>query len=168
MSEVTGFTHRAITLDSLQVTPTAAVHEMGLTNSWGSPKQTIQTFFTIEASSTETLAVFTDGSPAVAFRRNRRGLDIFVGVPALTPELVRAFAQTAEVHLFTAVNVAVWAVEGCLSTQAHATGRLAIQTGRSRTVVDALTGAELGRGPSLTLPMEAGDMRLLRYGAVRP
>jgi len=163
MSEVTGFTHRAITLDSIQVTPTAAGHEMGLTNSWGSPKQTIQPLFTIEASSTETLAVFTDGSPAVALRRNRRGLDNFAGVAALTPELVRTFAQTADVHLFTEVNVAVWAMEGFLSTQAHMAGPHAIQTGRSRTVVDALTGAKLGRGPSFTLPMEAGDVRVLRY-----
>jgi hypothetical protein len=69
----------------------------------------------------------------------------------------------ADVHLFTEANAAVWAAEGFLSIQAHKTGPLVIQTGNSHTVVDALTGAKLGRGPSITLPMEAGEVRVLRH-----
>ena len=69
----------------------------------------------------------------------------------------------AGVHLFTDENAAVWAAEGFLSVQAHKSGPLMIHTGRSRTVSDALTGAKLGRGPSFTLYLEAGEVRVLRY-----
>ena len=162
MNEVTGFRHRTVSPGSAEVTPTEAGRKVGLTEPWG-PKQTIQPLFTVEANPAETLATYQDGSPALAIRHSQRGLDIFVGVPGLTPELVRAFARMSGVHLFTEANVAVWAAEGFLSIQAHKSGPLVIQTGRSRTVVDALTGAKLGRGPSLTLPLEAGEVRVLRY-----
>ena len=162
MNEVTGFKHRAVSLDSAEATPTAAGREQGWAKSWG-PKEAIQPLFAVEASPAETLAVYKDGSPALAIRRSPRGLDIFVGVPALTPELVRAFARMAGAHLFTEENAAVWAAAGFLSIQAHKSGPLMIQTGRSRAVTDALTGAKLGRGPTLTLPMEAGEVRVLRY-----
>ncbi len=162
MDEITGFKHRAISLHSAEATPTEAGRKLGLTQSWG-PKETIQPLFTVEAHSGETLATFSDGSPAVAVRRHQGGLDIFLGVPALTPELVRALARMSGVHLFTEENTAVWAAEGMLSIQAHKAGPLVIKTGRSRAMSDALTGAKLGRGPSLTLPMEAGEVRVLRY-----
>jgi hypothetical protein len=109
------------------------------------------------------LATYQNGSPAVALRSSRRGLDIFVGVPALTPELIRACARIANVHVFTEENAAVWAAERFLSVQAHKSGPLVIQTGHSRAVEDALTGVKLGRGPCLTLPMEAGEVRVLQY-----
>jgi len=162
MNEVTGFKHRVVSPGSAEVIPTEAGHKVGLTKPWG-PKEPIHPLFTVEANPAETLATFKDGSPAVALRHSRRGLDIFVGVPALTPELLRAFARMAGVHLFTEENAAVWAAEGFLSIQAHKHGPLMIQTGRRRTVSDTFTGAKLGRGPSLTLPMEAGEVRVLRY-----
>lgn len=162
MSEVTGFKHRAVSPASAEVTPTEEGRKMGLSESWG-PKETVQPLFTVEANQAETLATYKDGSPAVAVRRSPHGLDIFLGVPALTPELVRAFARMAGVHLFTETNAAVWAAEGFLSIQAHSSGPLMIQTGNSRSVVDALTGTKLGHGPSIPLPMEAGEVRVLRY-----
>ncbi len=136
--------------------------EMGLPEPW-EPKVTIRPLFTVDANPAEPLATYQDGSPAVAVRRSPRGLDIFLGVPALTPELVRAFARITDVHLFTEANAAVWAAEGFPSTQAHSSSPLMIPTGNSRSVVDALTGEKLGRGPDLTLPMAAGEVRVLRY-----
>lgn len=162
MNEVTGFKHRAVSPSSAEATPTEAGRKLGLMKPWG-PKEAVQPLFTIAATAEETLATYSDGSPAVAVRRNQRGLDIFLGVPGVTPELVRAFARISGVHLFTEENAAVWAADGFLSIQAHQSGPLGIQTGRSRPVSDALTGAKLGRGPSLTLPMEAGEVRVLRY-----
>jgi hypothetical protein len=162
MNEVTGFKHRAVSPASAEATPTEAGRKLGLTKPWG-PKEAVKPLFTVEATSEETLATYLDGSPAVAVRRSQCGVDIFVGVPALTPELVRAFARMAGVHLFTEENAAVWAAEGLLSVQAHETGPLVIHTGHNRAVRDALTGAKLGCGPSLTLPMEAGEVRVLKY-----
>lgn len=162
MNEVTGFKHRAVSPDSAEVTPTEAGRKLGLTEPWG-PKETIQPLFTVDATPEEGLATYKDGSPAVAIRHSQRGLDIFVGVPALTPELVRAFARMAGVYLFTEENAAVWAAEGFLSVQAHKSGQLEIHTGHPRAVADALTGVTIGRGPTITLPMEAGEVRVLRY-----
>jgi beta-galactosidase len=162
MNEVTGFKHRAVYPLSAEVTPTEVGRKLGLTEPWG-PKEAVQPLFAVDATPEETLATYSDGSPAVALRRSQSGLDIFLGVPALTPQLVRAFARTAGVHLFTEANAAVWAAEGFLSIQAHNSGPLVIQTGHSRIVRDALTGEKLGRGPTLTLPMEAGEARVLRY-----
>ncbi|MHB8522913.1 MAG: beta-galactosidase [Limisphaerales bacterium] len=161
MNEVTGFKHRALSTKSAEVTPTGAGREVGLTEPWG-PKEAIEPLFAVEADPAETLATFKDGSPAVALRHSQSGLDIFVGVPALTPELVRACARMAGVHLFTEENAAVWAAEGFLSIQAHKSGPLVVHTDRPRPVVDALTGVNLGRGPSVTLPMEVGEVRVLR------
>ena len=162
MNEVTSFKHRAVSPGSAEVTPTEVGRKVGLTEAWG-PKEMIQPLFTVEASPAETLATYKDGSPAVAIRRSQRGLDVFAGVPALTPELVCAFAKMAGVHLFTEGNAAIWAAEGILSIQAHKSGPLVIQTGHSRTVKDTLTDAKLGRGPRITVPMEAGEVRVLRY-----
>ncbi len=162
MNDVTGFKHRAVSPNSAEATPTEAGRKLGLTKPWG-PKEAVQPLFTVDATGVETLATYQDGSPAVALRRSKSGLDVFLGVPALTPELVRAFAKMSGVHLFTEENAAVWAAEGFLSVQAHTSGPLVIQTGRSSAMVDALTGAKLGRGPSLTLLMDAGEVRVLRY-----
>lgn len=162
MNEVTCFKHRAVSPSSAEAMPTEAGRKLGLNKPWG-PKEVIQPLFTVAATPEETLATYPDGSPAVAIRHNKLGLDIFLGVPALTPELVRAFARMSGVHLFTEENSAVWAAEGFLSIQAQNTGPLVIQTGRSRPVINALTGANLGRGPSLTLQMEAGEVRVLQY-----
>ncbi len=162
MSEVTGFKHRAISPNSAEAKPTEAGRKVGLLEPWGT-KDTIRPLFTVEASPAETLATFEDGSPAVAIRHGSHGFDIFVGVPALTSELVRVFARMAGVHLFTEENAAIWAAEGYLSIQAHKSGPFVIHTGRSRDVVDALTGAKLGRGPSLVLPIDVGEVRVLRY-----
>ena len=61
---------------------------------------------------------------------------------------------------------AIWAAEGFLSIQAHKNGPLTIHTGCSRAVVDALTGAKLGHGPSLALPMEAGEVRVIDLATI--
>ncbi len=82
----------------------------------------IAPLFSVTATPEETLARYADGAPAVAVRRSEKGIDVFVGVPQLTPELLRALARLAGVHLFTDGNGAVWAAEGFLSVQAHESG----------------------------------------------
>jgi hypothetical protein len=86
-----------------------------------------------------------------------------LGVNLPKPGVVRGGLQrTFHRQLFSQANAAERDAENFLSLKAHSSGPLMIQTGHSGTVVGALTGAKLGRGPSITLPMEAGEVRVLR------
>jgi hypothetical protein len=160
--EVTGFEALAANVATAEATPTAAGKKLGLAVPWG-PKCPIRPLFGVIASADETLASYSDGTPAVAARRSEKGIDVFVGVPQLTPELVRALAKMAGVHLFTEGKATVWAAEGYISLQAHEAGPLVINTGRKGAVVDALDGKALGEGPEVTLTLKKGEVRVFKY-----
>ncbi|MBI2302385.1 MAG: hypothetical protein HYU66_26060, partial [Armatimonadetes bacterium] len=163
IAEVSGFTARPVSLPTAEVTPTEVGRKMGLSDAFG-PKTAIQPLFAVAAQPEETWATFSDGSPAVAVRPSRRGLDVFVGTPRLTPELLRAVAELTRVHLYAPLGAAVWAAEGHLSIQAHTAGPMTVDVGRAVAVADVLDGQKwLGRGPTLTLPFEQGEVRVLRY-----
>jgi len=162
MREVTGFTHREVSPPSSTATPTPEGSKLGLKDSWG-PKDALKPLFAVDATPAETLATYADGSPAVAMRRSQRGLDVFIGVPQLTSDLVRALARLAGVHLFTTEDAALWATDAYLSIHAVKDGPLTIHTGRGNAITDALDGAPLGRGPELKLDIRAGETRVLRY-----
>jgi len=85
----------------------------------------------------------------------------------LTPELVRALAKMAGVHVFTEGKATVWAAEGYVSLQAHEAGPLILDTGQSGKVVDALDEMPLGEGPKVTLTLKKGEVRVIKYG-LRP
>jgi hypothetical protein len=160
--EVTGFEARALSLATAEVTPTQAGRKLGLAAPWGQ-KQPIRPLFGVAATADQTLATYADDSPAVALRRSVKGIDVFVGVPQLTPELIRALAQIAGAHLFTQGKASVWAAEGYLSLQAHQDGPMVINTGKKGTVVDALDGKLLGQGPEVTLILKNGEARVIKY-----
>lgn len=162
IKEVTGFETKAAAAPTAEATPTEVGKKFGLTASWG-PKQPTTPLFSVTASADETLATYSDGTPAVALRRSGKGTDVFVGVPQLTPELVRALARMAGVHLFTEGKASVWAAEGYLSLQAHEDGPLVISTGKQGVVVDALDGRLLGNGPRVTLSLKQGETRVIKY-----
>ena len=162
VTEATGFRAKAVALPTAEGAPTAIGRGLGLTKAWG-PRAPIQPLFSVEARPEEVLATYSDGSPAVAVRRSGSGIDVFVGVPALTPELIHAVAKMAGVHLFTGAGPAVWAAEGHASIQAHRTGPVVFDTGRPAPVHDALEGTLLGDGPRVVLQMGAGETRVLRY-----
>lgn len=162
MSELIGFTCRAVSPGSAVATPTEAGRALGLTDPWG-PQAAIQPLFAVEAAPEETLATWADGSPALAVHRSEQGIDVFLGVPELTPALVRALARLAGVHLFTEVDASVWTADPFLSVHALADGPLTVHTGRAQPVTDALDGSVLGAGPDLVLPMRKGETRVLRY-----
>ena len=162
IKEVTGFEAKAAKVATAEATPTEAGKKLGLVAPWG-PKQSIYPLFSVTASADETLATYGDGTPAVAVRRSEKGMDVFVGVPQLTPELIRGLAKVAGVHLFTEGKATVWAAEGYLSLQAHETGPLVLNTGRPGKVVDALDGKVLGDGPEVTLTLKKGEVRVIKY-----
>lgn len=161
--DVTGFDALPVSPETTEVTPTAAGRNLGLTEPWG-VKEKIQPLFAVQATPAETLATYADGSAAVAMRRSASGIDVFVGVPKLTPELVRALAKVAGVHVYTEDNSAVWAAEGYLSIQAHKAGPVAIDTGKRAPVKDALEGKPLGQGPRVTVPFTEGEVKVLSIG----
>lgn len=160
--EVTGFTAKATNVATAEVTPTETGKRLGLTAPWGI-KQVIRPLFSVTASADETLATYSDGAPAVAVRRSEKGIDVFVGVPQLTPELVRALATMAGAHLFTEGKATIWAAEGYISLQAHENGPLVLNTGTQGRVIDALDGKVLGEGPKVTLMLKQGEVRVIKF-----
>jgi len=161
--EVTGFKATAIAPPTAEATPTELGRRHGLAQAWG-PKERIQPLFSVEAKPEEVWASYSDGSPAVAVRRAKAGLDVFVGVPQLTPELVHAIAKLSEVHLYTKPGPALWAANGYLSVQAHTNAPVAVDTGSRGQVTDALDNTALGKGPRVELLMKRGEVRVLRFG----
>jgi beta-galactosidase len=162
IKSVTGFEARAAKAATAVAVPTGPGKQLGLTAPWG-PAVPIAPLFCVAATPEETLATYADGAPAVAVRRSEKGTDVFVGVPQLTPELVRALARLTGVHLFTEGNATVWAAEGFLSVQAHEAGPLRIDVGRKGAVVDALSAKTLGEGPQVTLTLKKGETLVLKY-----
>lgn len=162
MQELTGLSCVAATPESPTATPTDEGVKLGLSEPWG-PTGPVAPLFAAVADPDQTLATWPDGSCALAVRRTDAGNDVFLGVPQLTPALVRALARVAGVHLFTGVDAAVWAAEPYLSVHAMADGPIRINTGRAEPVVDALTGAAVGTGPDFALTMRKGETRVLRY-----
>lgn len=162
IKEVTGFTAKTANVTTAEAAPTELGKKLGLAAPWGI-KQEIRPLFGVTASADVTLATYSDGTPAVAIRRTDQGSDVFVGVPQLTSELIRALAKLAGAHLFTEGKATVWAAEGYLSVQAHETGPLVLDTGRPGKVIDALDGTTLGDGPKVTLTLKKGETRVIRY-----
>ncbi|OGV67614.1 MAG: hypothetical protein A2283_07600 [Lentisphaerae bacterium RIFOXYA12_FULL_48_11] len=162
IKEVSGFDARLISPADAEVAPTEFGKKNGLTEKWG-VKSAICPLFSVAAKPEDTFAVYSDGSPAVALRRSDDGIDVFVGVPQLTPELVRTCAKLAGVHLFTEGKATVWAANGYISFQAHDAGPLVIDTGEKGEVIDALDGKILGNGPKVTLTLNKGEVRVLKY-----
>lgn len=181
IADVTGFKARRVNLPSAEVTPTEEGRKRGLLAPFG-PRAAIQPLFAVEARPEETWATYADGSVAVAGRRHSRGggasettssaggapvvdtgWDIFVGTPRLTPELLRAAAKLASLHLYTEANAPVWAAEGYVAIQAHAPGPITVDVGQAVPVFDALDNKPLGPGPRVRVPFNRGETRLLRY-----
>jgi hypothetical protein len=185
VAEVTGFKARLVTPPSAEATPTALGRQHGLRAAFG-PRTALQPLFSVEAGPEEVWATYADGSPAVVVRRRLAGrpapqagatlsapqkaadgCDVFVGPPQLTPELLRALAKLAGVHVFTDANVPVWAAEGYVAIQAHQAGTLIVDVGRPGPVFDALDGRPLGAGPRVRVPFKQGETRVLRVATRR-
>lgn len=168
IKDLTGFEVKPVSVVPAAVTPTEAGRKVGLTEGWEAvnswaPKEPVTPLFSPVASGDEVWATYTDGSPALAVRRTNRGVEAFIGLPQLTPELVRALAKLAGVHLYTEGKASVWATDGYLSFQAHEAGPLTINVGRKVAVSDACDGRHLGTGPKVTLEVKQGETRVLKW-----
>jgi hypothetical protein len=162
MQGVTGFRHRPVELSTAVATPTDGGHQLGITNPWG-PDQPVRPLFSVFARPEEVLATYHDGSAAVAIRETEQDVDVFVGPPQLTPELVRALARLTGVHLYAGTDANVWASEPYISVHAVQDPPVLFNTGVDQLVRDAITGKRISSVPEFTWALPAGDTRLLTW-----
>jgi hypothetical protein len=162
MQELTGF--RLVPVSSVKAlaTPTNLGKQLGLQTPLGVDKAISPLFAGVDANPTETLATYSDGSPAVALRKTSGGWSMFVGVPGLTSDLLRIAARKGGVHLYTQTDCNVYANGPIIALHAAQDGAITLDTGHRGAVHDALTGSLVGNGPLITLPSKKGDTRVLR------
>jgi beta-galactosidase len=163
MRELTGFRLKPVAANiKARAVPTEAGRRLGLAQPLGTDRPVAPLFAAADARADEVLAVYADGSAAVALRKSPEGTSIFVGPPGLSSELLRLAARQAGVHLFTQTDCNVYANGPYLSLHTAADGPLTLDTGRKQPVVDLLTGQTLGNGPRITLPIQKGQTRVLK------
>jgi hypothetical protein len=163
MTELTGFRLQAVTPPKALAKPTGVGKRLGLTAPFGMAQPVKPLFAAVDATAEETLAVYPDGSAAVALRRTPDGSSLFVGPPGFTSQLLRLAARQAGVHLFTQTDCNVYANGPYLILHASQDGPLEVDTGKTAPIAELFTGRVLGTGPKLTLPLKLGDTRVLVY-----
>ena len=163
MKELIGLTMKRVDGTQIRVTPTERGVAWGLSpEPFGKARPIVPLFAVADARPEEILATYPDGSAAVVLRKESDGTNtLFVGTPASTPELIRAAARLAGVHLFTDKNCVVYANDPYVLLHAASDGPIDIDFGRKGRIVDFLRNAELGVGPKLTLVLRKGDSLLL-------
>jgi len=92
-----------------------------------------------------------------------RGRSLFLETTGVTSEALRAAARAAGVHLFTETDCNVYANGRRLALHAAQEGPLAVDVGASGPVRDVLTGETVGQGPNISLSVQRGATRVLRY-----
>ena len=162
MKSVSGFDHYLVELNSAVVTPTAEGTNLGINSSWG-VDQRIQPLFSVEDDSCVVLATYLDQKPAVAMRNSDSGIDIFIGTPQLTSELIRAIARIAGINPIANEDVVVWTAEDYLAIHAVNDGPLTLTVSNEKELFDAINGQFVGTGPEISLDIQAGDTRLFKW-----
>jgi hypothetical protein len=161
MRQLTGFTLSQVSSAKAQARPTDRGKGLGLEQTWGVDRPVRPLFAVTDATPDEMLATYLDGSVAAAMRQTDDGWSLFVGAPGLTSELLRLAARRAGVHLYTETDCNVYANGPYVALHASQDGPLAVDTGQRGRVVDLLTGELLGVGPTIALPIKAGETRIL-------
>jgi hypothetical protein len=171
MQQVTGFQMQKLSGTTAWAEPTELGKKLGLLQGFGVKKPVEPLFAAVDATADETLAVWPDGTAAVALRRTselyappsrkREVWSLFVGPPGLTPELLRLAARKAGVHLFTNTDCNVYANGPYVVLHAAQDGPIELDTGRPAAIADLLTQEPVGQGPKMALPLKKGDTRLL-------
>jgi hypothetical protein len=162
MQELTGFRLRPVSIEKAWASPTAQGRLLGLSDGFGADAPIDPLFAVVDAQSDEVLATYADGSVAVAMRKTPRGTSLFVGVPSLSAQLLRAAAREAGVHLFTSTDCNIYHNGPYLVLHASQDGPVDLNTGAQRPIFDVLTGQQVGQGPQLRLPLRKGETRLLK------
>jgi hypothetical protein len=162
INELTGFKMKRIENINAWAEPTTIGKSLGFETGFGI-KNPVKPLFTVEdAKPEETLAVYADGSAAVAMRQGKSGeVSIFVGVPGLNSSLLRLAAKKAGVHLYTDQDCNVYANGSALVLHGSADGSVKVNFGKPVTIIDFLDGSILGKGSALSIPLKLGETRVL-------
>jgi len=163
MQQLTGFKLVQVSSPKALATLTDVGRQLGLQGPLGVGHAITPLFAAADASPTETLATYPDGSAAAALRQTPNGWSLFVGPPGLSSDLLRLAARKAGAHLYTRTDCNVYANERFIAVHAAAAGPIALDIGHTGPVYDALSGSLMGSGPRLALPLENGQTRILRY-----
>ncbi len=162
MRDLTGFLLEQVENLEAWATPTPQGQRRGLREAFGMRRALKPLWAAWDAAPSEKLAVYSNGAAAVAMRRGPAGTDVFVGVPSLTPELLRVAARAAGVHLYAEDDTCIWANGPIVAVQAVRDGPVTVRLPRPGVVSDALTSDLLGSGSSVRLTMKRGEVRTLR------
>ena len=165
MRELTGFKLEEISSAAALARPTLNGAKAGLTVPFGVNALIKPLFAARDATPEETLATYPDGAAAVALRETPEGPSLFVGVPGLTPEILRLMAARAGVHLYTRTDCNVTANGPFIVVHGATDGAVALDIGAPSAVFDGISNAKIGDGPVLDLPLHKGETRVL---SVRP
>jgi len=101
----------------------------------------------------------------LAIKRMEGWTSVWVAVPGLPPDLLRAIAETAGVHIYDAQDDVVFASERLLAVHTLYAGTRTIRLPRERTVIEAFTGetiATRAREFSVDLPARRTGLWELR------
>jgi len=162
MHELTGFELKPLTDVEAWATPTEAGRKWGLTLPFG-VHHTLKPLFAVTGVPvSDVLAVYPDGSAAIAIRRTQHGAAIFCGTPAASTELLRHAARLAGVHLYVDSDCCVYANGRFVALHGAVDGAVLLETGSTAQVRDVLTGKLLGFGPSLAINLRKGETRVLQ------
>ena len=164
MQEVTGFQLAEVASHKAIAQPTEIGKQLGLHEPLGVDADVTPLFCATDATPEETLATYSDGSAAIAMRRGPDGTSLFVGVPGLSSNLLRAAAGQGDVHLFTHSDCNVYANGPYLVVHAAQNGPLKLDVPTEGPVRNLLTGETVGHGPDISLPIKKGETRILVWG----
>jgi hypothetical protein len=165
--ETSGFRVHPVALPNPVATPTEKGKAAGLPEPWGQETAITPLFAVEPEAGDEIWATYSDGSAAAVLRRGDRGVDVYLGTPAWTSSLVRAFARTAGVHLFTETDANVWATKHFLSVHAMDDGPLQLSFSGSGAVLhDEIEGKRIGAGQTITVPFRQGQTRVFSYAPI--
>jgi hypothetical protein len=163
MQELTGFEFHKTSVNSTMAFPTDNGKTFGLVSSWGYESK-IEPLFTVSQDSCLVLARYSNGQVAVAVKESDKGKDVFVGIPKLTDEMLKALVNIAGIDPISNNNVLLWnslnytvlhgAKEGSVNLSFN-TNTLSLE--------DGITGESLINGNQITLNFDLGETRILKH-----
>ncbi len=107
------------------------------------------------------LGVARAGGTGLALKQQPGWLSVFSSAPAVPRGILRVLARRAGVHIYCDQDAAVYANARFVALHTSVCGPHTLTLPATRTVVDALDGAVLGRGRQLTLASEQHQTHLL-------